>query len=106
MESSAHVLPLPGGRAVEKGNLSRRGFLQQSLVGMAAAGLPLWYAREALAFEQEVAAARGRKIGPNDRIQIGVIGSGDPLHSGAFLYGQKPQQILTFGFLAAGQKNT
>jgi predicted dehydrogenase len=69
---------------MDKGNLSRRGFLQQSLLGMAAAGLPLWYARQALAFDQEVALDRTKKIGPNDRIQIGVIGSGDRFKGGLF----------------------
>ena len=71
-------------RFMDKGNLSRRGFLQQSLLGMAAAGLPLWYARQALAFDQEVALDRTKKIGPNDRIQIGVIGSGDRFKGGLF----------------------
>jgi predicted dehydrogenase len=69
---------------VDDGNLSRRGFLQRSLMAMAAAGLPLWYARAALAFDQEVARARGKKFGPNDRIQIGVIGSGDRFNGGLF----------------------
>jgi predicted dehydrogenase len=59
-----------------KGNLSRRGFLQRSLATLTLAGVPAWYAREVLATE-EAAAARAKKIGPNDRIQLGVIGSGD-----------------------------
>ena len=51
-------------------------------MGLAAMGLPLWYAREALAFDQEVAFARAKKIGPNDKIQVGVIGSGDRFKGG------------------------
>jgi predicted dehydrogenase len=61
---------------MDQGHLSRRGFLQRSLATLALAGVPAWYAREVLAFEQE-SASRAKKIGPNDRIQLGVIGSGD-----------------------------
>ena len=42
---------------MEKGNLSRRGFMQRSLAGLTAAGLPIWAAREV--FENEV-RSRGR----------------------------------------------
>ncbi|HEV3081430.1 MAG TPA: Gfo/Idh/MocA family oxidoreductase [Gemmataceae bacterium] len=51
-------------------------------MGLAAMGLPLWYAREALAYDQEVAFARAKKIGANDKIQVGVIGSGDRFKGG------------------------
>src|SRR5262249_51682174 len=74
----------PGGKAVDKGNLSRRGFLQRTLTGMLGAGLPLWYARAALAERAEEAAVRDKKIGPNDTIQVGVIGSGDRFKGGLF----------------------
>ena len=57
-------------------SLSRRGFLQRSLGGMLAAGLPLWYAQRVLADEQEKEAKSRRKIGPNDTITIGAIGVG------------------------------
>jgi predicted dehydrogenase len=43
---------------------------------MAAAGLPLWYARDVLAAQQEKEAARRRRIGPNDQIVMGAIGVG------------------------------
>src|SRR5262245_1040687 len=61
---------------MNQGNLSRRGFLQRSLAGLTAAGLPAWYAQEVLADDQEK-AAKDKKPGPNDRIQIGLIGTGD-----------------------------
>lgn len=58
------------------GTLSRRGFLQRSLGGMVAAGLPLWFAREILADEQEKAASARKRLGPNDQIVMGAIGVG------------------------------
>jgi predicted dehydrogenase len=64
---------------MHRGNLSRRGFLQRSLAGLAAAGLPLWYAREIVAADEDKA---GKKPGANDRLTVGVIGSGDRFKGG------------------------
>jgi predicted dehydrogenase len=59
-----------------KGNLSRRGFLQQSLAALTAgAGLPAWYAHEVLA-QQQTAAQNQRPGQANDRIVMGAIGTG------------------------------
>jgi predicted dehydrogenase len=58
---------------VEKGNLSRRGFMQRSLAGLAAAGLPTWYAQQLLAAQQEGGA---RKTTANDRLVMGIVGVG------------------------------
>jgi predicted dehydrogenase len=66
---------------MDRGNLSRRGFIQRSLTGLAAAGLPLWYAREVVAADEEK-SANTRKPGPNDRINIGLIGTGDRCKGG------------------------
>jgi hypothetical protein len=61
---------------MNKGNMSRRGFLARSLAGLTVgAGLPTWYAREVLAQEQE-RAAQQRQPGPNDRIVMAAIGTG------------------------------
>ena len=60
---------------MEKGNLSRRGFMQRSLAAMTAAGLPAWYARDALAAEDNDAA---KKPSANDRLTMGVVGIGSP----------------------------
>ncbi|HEV3163341.1 MAG TPA: Gfo/Idh/MocA family oxidoreductase [Isosphaeraceae bacterium] len=58
-----------------RGNLSRRGFVQQSVGSLVAAGLPMWFAREVFSSE-EARAASTRKLGPNDKIVMGAIGTG------------------------------
>ncbi len=61
----------------EQGNLSRRGFLERSLVGAGvAAGVPAWFARRSQAAYLEAEPARRRTIGPNDTIRMGAIGTG------------------------------
>jgi predicted dehydrogenase len=60
-----------------KGTLSRRGFLENSLGTMTAAGLPLWFAREVFADEQEQVAAAPKQVAANDQITMGLIGCGD-----------------------------
>jgi predicted dehydrogenase len=49
--------------------------LQRSLAGLAAAGLPAWYAQQLLAAEGEGAA---KKTSANDRLTMGVVGIGSP----------------------------
>jgi predicted dehydrogenase len=64
---------------MERGNLSRRGFLQRSLAGLTfGAGLPIWFAREVLAQQEERVPRRRRRIVANDRVLIGAIGIGSP----------------------------
>ena len=60
-----------------EGNLSRRGFIDRSTAAMIGAGIPAWFAREAIADDQEKKAAESKKkTGPNDEIVIGLIGCG------------------------------
>ncbi|HEU5116503.1 MAG TPA: Gfo/Idh/MocA family oxidoreductase, partial [Isosphaeraceae bacterium] len=69
-----------------RGNLSRRGFMNQSLAAMAAAGLPGWYAERVLGAAQKEAAEKG--AGDKDTLRMGVIGVGpNPRRSNA-LYGE------------------
>jgi predicted dehydrogenase len=64
--------------------LSRRGFLQRSLTALTVgAGLPLWYAREVLADEQE----KQDKKPANDPIIFGAIGIGSPQSRGRAIAG-------------------
>src|SRR5437762_9859030 len=59
---------------MDKGNLSRRGFIARSIAGLTVGmGIPVWYAKEMVADAQEKKAAAP---GPNDRIVMGTIGTG------------------------------
>ncbi len=60
----------------EKGNLSRRGFLARSTAALLGAGIPAWYARELMAQNEQQQAQDNRAVGPNDRIVMGIIGTG------------------------------
>jgi predicted dehydrogenase len=70
---------------MEKGNLSRRGFLQHSLATLTAAGLPAWYASEVVAADE---AKKGEKTpsSPNEQILMGAIGIGSPQSRGKAIY--------------------
>jgi predicted dehydrogenase len=57
-------------------DVSRRDFLIRCVAGLSAASLPAWFAQAAIAAEEDQAAARPRRIGPNDRINLACIGTG------------------------------
>jgi predicted dehydrogenase len=57
-------------------DISRRSFLAKAFTAMAVAGVPEWYIKEAVAAERERIADEPKKFGPNDQINIGLIGAG------------------------------
>lgn len=67
---------------MQRGNLSRRGFLQRSLAALSAAGLPTWYAREIIAAEGEQFAFQAKPVSPSNKIVMGAIGIGSPQSRG------------------------
>ena len=69
-----------------RGNLSRRGFLRRSLAGMAAAGLPAWYAREVLAAQEQQGAAARKAVAANENLTMGIIGVGSPASRSLQIY--------------------
>jgi predicted dehydrogenase len=69
----------------ERGNLSRRGFMGQSLAGLTAMGLPLWYARDVHGAQVQTQIARAKKEG--DKLNMGFIGIGSPASRNRALYG-------------------
>src|SRR5437660_1709398 len=72
---------------MNKGNLSRRGFLQRSLAALTVgAGLPAWNAREIVAAELEDEAKK-KKLAANDRVVMGAIGIGSPQSRGRAIAG-------------------
>ena len=56
--------------------LNRRDILARTTAGIAAAALPGWFEREAIAAERERDAAQPKRNGANDQINIAVIGPG------------------------------
>jgi len=67
---------------MQRGNLSRRGFLQRSFTALTlGAGLPAWYAHEVLAADQE------NKAAVSDKLIFGAIGIGSPQSRGRAISG-------------------
>jgi predicted dehydrogenase len=77
---------------MNKGNLSRRGFMQRSIAAMTAAGLPAWYARAVFAREDE------KKKPAAEPIIMGAIGIGSPQSRGRAImrdaYGKEGVQYV------------
>ena len=63
---------------LERGTLSRRGFLNASLAGLTATGLPLWYAAQVHAADEDTKKVLGKAKAANDNFNIGWVGIGSP----------------------------
>ena len=73
---------------MQRGQLSRRGFLEGTVGTLAAAGLPLWFAKEVVAEEAKKAAEKAKPVAANDQIVMGAIGIGSPQSRGRHIYGE------------------
>lgn len=58
------------------GKISRRTFLSGTVAGVALAAVPDWFAKDAAAANAQTSFRSRRKFGPNDQINVGVIGPG------------------------------
>src|SRR5687767_4729708 len=72
---------------LERGNLSRRGFLRTSVAALTAAGLPAWYAREVHAADEETKKVAAKQKGPNEALNVGWVGIGSPQSRAFGIYG-------------------
>jgi predicted dehydrogenase len=63
---------------LNESDLSRRAVLRGLAKGAALAALPTWFIGDAVAAEAELQSQRPRRIGPNDTIHVGIIGTGGP----------------------------
>ncbi len=70
---------------LDRGNLSRRGFMTRSVAALTATGLPGWYAKD---WFGSAARAEDKPAGANGKINIGVIGVGPGPRRSNALYGE------------------
>lgn len=80
---------------LDRGPLSRRGFMNRSVAALTAAGIPAWFAKEHFG---AVARAQDAKPGANGKINIGVIGVGPRPRRSNDLYNEakKNKDLVNF----------
>lgn len=71
---------------LERGNLSRRGFMTRSVAALTAAGLPGWYAEQVFGAHAR-AAQDNKQPGANGKLNVGVVGVGPRPRRSNDLYG-------------------
>src|SRR6476659_6081793 len=67
--------PTLGVEPMSRGNMSRRGFLERSTTALMIAGLPAWYARDAVASLDEK-SGQEKKQANGEKLVMGAIGVG------------------------------
>jgi predicted dehydrogenase len=72
---------------LQRGNLSRRGFMHRSIAALTAAGLPLWYAKEIHAADEK-AKDDNKSGGANGKLNFGWVGIGSPQSRAFQVYGE------------------
>jgi len=72
---------------MERGNLSRRGFMNRSIAALTAAGLPAWYAQQLHGAQEVTRAVAKTKAAANEKLNFGYIGIGSPATRAYALYG-------------------
>lgn len=72
---------------LNRGNLSRRGFMNRSVAALTAAGLPVWYAEQMFGTYAR-AAENNKPTAANEKLNVGVIGVGPQPRRSNALYGE------------------
>ncbi|HYV34505.1 MAG TPA: Gfo/Idh/MocA family oxidoreductase [Gemmataceae bacterium] len=89
---------------LNRGSMSRRGFIQRSIAGMAATGIPLWSAREVVAdYEEE--QAQQQPAAANDTIVMGHIGCGNPMNGRGRDIGNAAARVPGVQYVACADVN-
>jgi len=71
----------------QKANLSRRGFISNSVARLTAAGLPLWHANNLTAATILAQTDATKTRSANDQLQLGWVGIGSPSSRALQVYG-------------------
>ncbi|HYV34504.1 MAG TPA: Gfo/Idh/MocA family oxidoreductase [Gemmataceae bacterium] len=82
----------------KRGTMSRRGFIQRSLTGLAAVGIPTWFGNELVASAEQAQPAQ--PVAPNDAIVMGHIGCGNPVNGRGRHIGNEARKVNGVQYVA------